>query len=235
MEYSKIAKQLIIFIFAVSFSALTTTVIYAKKQDSILLIDIEAEDAQERMQHAAIRKSSLEVLQKDRFYRILVSNNWIAVGNKNNVVGVFDIKGDLLYCIRFTTTGDYYFFYNDTTDSLVIQIVRNNTYYVMDNEGSIIKMIDSQNKNVKNFKESLMTDTFDNEYYIKSHRDQSSLFLKKCSRVMKKGRSEAVFLESEYYLSEDLPFIILMAVAAAFTFLFHDKYAFEWLKKRGKE
>lgn len=166
--------------------------------NNVILYGLTEEEAEARLQSASIRYSSEEELKDSLFEQLLISDDWIAVGNNNKVVGVFNYAGELKYCIKFATTGMYSLYYDSNIDGLSIKIVRNDTYYTFDSNGHLMKIMDYRDNNTKGLLDSQQMDKNGNRYYLKSERQISSLFLKRSINVIKCGAEENVFLKSKY-------------------------------------
>lgn len=159
-----------------------------------------------------MRDSDLEALKEGLFTEILIADDWIAVGNKNNVIGVFDNSGELKYCIRFTTTGMYKLLYDINAGGLVIGISRNSTYYSFDINGNLYQITDYKDRYVDSFSDSLEQDMSGNYYFLKTKRLAKTLFLKQSTLVIKRGEGESLFLESDsQYKGESFIFILIVA------------------------
>lgn len=167
------------------------------KMENSIVKGIFEDEAKTRLSDIALRDSDLEALKEGLFTEILIADDWIAVGNKNNVIGVFDNSGELKYCIRFTTTGMYKLLYDINADGLVIGISRNNTYYSFDINGNLYQITDYTDRYVDSFSDSLEQDTSGNYYFLKTKRLAKTLFLKQSTLVIKRGEEESLFLESD--------------------------------------
>lgn len=218
MRYCKRITFVVYMIILVAvFSFHTTSISYADnvKMADPIIKGISEDEAKTRLADTALRYSDLKALKAGLFTELLITDDWIAVGNRNNVIGVFDNSGRLKYCIRFTTTGMYTLQYDAGADGLVVDISRNETYYSFDTKGELYQITDYKDGYIDSLSGSLRQDEAGYRYSLKTKRLAKSLFLKQRTLVIKSsGTGDMVFLESDHqYKGESFVFIL---IAAAF-------------------
>lgn len=166
----------------------------------IVIEGMTEEDAERSLIATGLRKSDLNVLKRGEPTTLLVTPFWIAVGTENHVVGVFDVDGNLLYIIRFTTNGKYALYYDQRENGLVIEIYRNGEYYYLNEEGKLRK-ISSRDCPQTGLEESHETDIRGNQYAIERESRIGDFYLYRYAQVIQRGNDDNVMIEFRYYIN----------------------------------
>lgn len=161
----------LLFIISIIFTIIffQNNVVYADESrlPSIELINLSQEDAERRYLNVVPRRVGQDIMKNIPLQQILVSDNWIAVGNDEMVIGVFSLTGEFKYSIAFSAEGLYRLYYNVENDGLIIFIGQNNNYYTYNSFGELIQMegLDLERGGYEKYKPDNV-DAEGNRYYL---------------------------------------------------------------------
>lgn len=206
----------------------------ANETDNIIIKNITEEEAQKLLQSVSIRTCGINALKKLPIVELLVSDNWVAIGAQDviegkseNVVGVFDIKGNLKYALTFNTTGTHKLYYDNESDSLVLYVSRASTYYTFNSNGFLtsIEGYDSKKglkKENKNF-----VDSEGNEYFLSGGIGINKVFATDMTTVIRKDTDgyQEVFFQTDYssfgFLLKCIPILLMILLVLILECRFH--------------
>lgn len=217
----------VIFIIAISVLIMQSTC-YGMNMSSIEIQGMTESQAEESLRAVNFRKGNLEDLKKSEPRELLVTPFWIAIGTNDCMVGVYNLDGELLYSLRFTTNGQYSLYYNQEEDSLVIKMWRSGTYYYFDVGGEILKIV-SRDCPQEGLFDSFKVDGEGNQYTIEKNSKLKDFYLYRYSQVVQHGNEEKIILECRYHLDIMSLFVFIMILVGGFGTLILQKMKMnEW-------
>lgn len=206
----------------------------AEETETIIIKNLTEADAWKVLQSVNIRACDIDVLKRLPIIELLVSDRWVAVGAQDviegkseNAVGVFDIKGNLKYAITFNTTGTHKLYYDNETDSLVINISRASTYYTFDSNGILTSMEGYDSKKGLKKEDNRFRDCEGNEYFLSGGIGIGKFFATDMTTVIRKNTEgvQEVFFQTDYsrfgFLIKCLPTLLIIIIVSILEYKFH--------------